>query len=294
MSEESKIEPYHGDARRFRDALTRTASETGFREQLIEKDYYCSLLLRDFETLYAQGLVFKGGTCLSKIHIDFFRLSEDLDFGVSVKSDASRADRRRAIEPMKGHLAGVTSRLPFFTEAAVLSGHNNNTQYNGKFAYRSAVTSEPEPIKVEISLREEVLLTSGPLASKTLLIDPFTNEAALAPFEVRALSLVEAYAEKTRAALTRRDPAIRDFFDLDSAVRKGLIQHSAPDFLRLVSQKLAITTDPVDVSSERIEVLRRQIRTRLKPVLRVADYEGFSLDRVVALLLEVISGSEKG
>jgi predicted nucleotidyltransferase component of viral defense system len=290
MSEDATSKAYHEDSRRFRDALTRTASETGFSERLIEKDYYCSVLLKDLEALFGQGLVFKGGTCLSKVHAEFFRLSEDLDFGMSLKPDASRGDRRRAANPIKGHLVSVVARLPFFSELVALTGQNNNKHYNGKLAYRSLVTGEYEAIKIEVSLREEVLLPSEQLAAKTLLIDPLTNAAALAPVVVRALSLREAYAEKTRAALTRRDPAIRDFFDIDNAVRKGLLLHVDPDFLRLVSYKLAITEDPVDTSTERIEMLARQIETQLKPVLRSADYEEFALDRVVALLLEVVAG----
>jgi predicted nucleotidyltransferase component of viral defense system len=92
MSDETASGEYHENQGRFRDALTRTASETGFSERLIEKDYFCSLLLKDLGVLFGQGLVFKGGTCLSKVHADFFRLSEDLDFGISVKPDASRGD----------------------------------------------------------------------------------------------------------------------------------------------------------------------------------------------------------
>jgi hypothetical protein len=137
---------------------------------------------------------------------------------------------------MKGHLASVNSRLPYFTESKALTGANNNSHYEGQIAYQSVVTSETESIKVEISLREMVLLSSSSFAAKTLLIDPYTNASAIAPFEVQALSLIEAYAEKTRAALTRRDPAIRDFFDLDRAVRRGLLEHSSPDFLQLVAQ----------------------------------------------------------
>jgi predicted nucleotidyltransferase component of viral defense system len=291
MSDEAASKAYHEDPKWFRDALTHTASETGFSERLIEKDYYCSILLKDLEVLFGQGLVFKGGTCLSKVHAEFFRLSEDLDFGMSVKPDASRADRRRVAEPIKGHLAGVVTRLPFLSEAAALTGQNNNKQYNGKLAYRSLVTGEYESIKIEVSLREEVLLPSEQLAAKTMLIDPLTNAAALAPIVVRALSLREAYAEKTRAALTRRDPAIRDFFDIDNAVRKGLLQQGAPEFLSLVARKLALTEDPVDTSTERIEMLARQIETQLKPVLRSADYEEFALDRVVVLLMEVVAAS---
>ena len=93
MGDESDAGPYHGDEGRFRDALTRTASDTGFSARLIEKDYYCSVLLKDLAVLYGQGLVFKGGTCLSKVHADFFRLSEDLDFSISVKPDAGRGKR---------------------------------------------------------------------------------------------------------------------------------------------------------------------------------------------------------
>jgi hypothetical protein len=66
-----------------------------------------------------QGLVFKGGTCLSKVHAVFFRLSEDLNFGMSVKPNAGRGDRRRVAQPVEVHLAGVTVRL-FQTRAKVI------------------------------------------------------------------------------------------------------------------------------------------------------------------------------
>lgn len=289
MSDSSATKYFHDDLDRFRDGLAHTASTTGFSERLIEKDYYCSVLLRDFEILFAQGIVFKGGTCLSKVHMEFFRLSEDLDFGVSIKADASRADRRAAIKPAKQHLPGVSARLPCFTETVKLTGHNNNKQYNAEFSYRSVVTGELEPVKVEISLREEILFSPDPLPARTMLINPMTGLAAVAPFAVHALSLTEAYAEKTRAALTRREPAIRDFFDIHAAIKRGLVSHSAPEFLELVARKLLATDDPVDISDARIGVLRRQIETQLKPVLRLADYEGFTFDQVIQLLKEVES-----
>jgi hypothetical protein len=99
------------------------------------------------------------------------------------------------------------------------------------------------------------------------------------------LSLREAYAEKIRAALTRREPAIRDFFDIDSAVGRGLFDPLDREFLGLVERKLAAPAgDPVDTSDGRVAVLRAQIEAQLRPVLRAADYERFELDRVVTLL----------
>ena len=192
--------------------------------------------------------------------------------------------------PINAHLAGVVARLPCFLEALKFKGSYHLKHYSGRFTYRSLVTGENESIKLELSLREEVLLPSVEIPAKTMLIDPLTNVAAITPIIVHALSLREAYAEKTRAALTRRKPAIRDFFDLDNAVRKGLLEHRAPEFLGLVSQKLAIAEEPVDISDERFDELGRQIETQLKPVLRTPDFEKFALGRVVALVLEIAAG----
>src|SRR3989344_184252 len=45
--------------------------------ELIEKDFYLNVLLTK---LNLEGYVFKGGTCLAKAYLDYFRFSEDLDF----------------------------------------------------------------------------------------------------------------------------------------------------------------------------------------------------------------------
>jgi Nucleotidyl transferase AbiEii toxin, Type IV TA system len=99
MSNEPGSPWYHEDLPRFRGALTLTEAETGFSSRLIEKDYYCSLLLDDLPGPFQQGLVFKGGTCLSKVHAEFFRLSEDLDFCISVRPGA---DENLAVTAMLG------------------------------------------------------------------------------------------------------------------------------------------------------------------------------------------------
>ena len=83
---------YHDDAELFRDALRFTAAETSFSERLIEKDYFCSVALADLAAAQL-SLAFKGGTCLSKVHGSFYRLSEDLDIGISTAMGESRSER---------------------------------------------------------------------------------------------------------------------------------------------------------------------------------------------------------
>lgn len=147
MNKDESGKAYHEEARKFPDALRHTALATGFSERLLEKDYYCSLVLKDLEVLFKQGFVFKGGTCLSKVHAEFFRLSEALDFGVSLQPDTSRRVRRDIAEPIKRHLAGIVARLPFFSEMQALTGQNNSKQYNGRLAYRSVVTGSTNQSK---------------------------------------------------------------------------------------------------------------------------------------------------
>src|SRR5882672_11290043 len=82
-------------------ALLYTAAETGFNHRLIEKDYYCSLILQALGPLFEGAIVFKGGTALNKVHAGFYRLSEDLDFVVPIAVDASRRLRRESEAPIR-------------------------------------------------------------------------------------------------------------------------------------------------------------------------------------------------
>jgi hypothetical protein len=127
-----------------------------------------------------------------------------------------------------------------------------------------------------------------------VLLDPFRKAAAVQPFAVRVLTAREAYAEKLRAALSRRDPAIRDFFDLDHAFAVGIVSASDEMLMRLLSDKLAIpANEPVDVSAARLVRLRAQVETDLRPVIREEDFRRFNLDRAfqrVADLAAILNG----
>jgi len=105
---------------------------------------------------------------------------------------------------------------------------------------------------------------------------------------VTALALEEAYAEKTRAALTRREPAIRDFYDVDFALGRLNLDLKDHRLMVLVTDKLKVPdNDPIDISQSRREILRAQLDTQLKPVLRPQDFEKFDLDRAFELVAEM-------
>ena len=96
---EAVLPRYHNDTAFFTKAIAFTAARLGFIPALIEKDYFCSLVLGYLSGALNESLVFKGGTCLTKVHAGFYRLSEDLDFTMPMAIDARQSHRSRRIKP---------------------------------------------------------------------------------------------------------------------------------------------------------------------------------------------------
>lgn len=110
----------------------------------------------------------------------------------------------------------------------------------------------------------------------------------MSEFDALVLALEEAYTEKIRAALTRREPAIRDFYDINYAVARLDLDLKDPYLIELVIKKLKVPdNDPIDISDSRKAELQTQLDTRLKPVLRRQDFEKFALDRAFELVAEM-------
>ncbi|MFQ5738703.1 MAG: nucleotidyl transferase AbiEii/AbiGii toxin family protein [Acidobacteriota bacterium] len=216
------------------------------------------------------------------------------DFRGNSTARARRRDRRTRIAPLKSHLEQLPRRVHCFRVDQPLKGANQSRQYFARYVYRSLVSGEDEAIKVEVGLREPVLDPVEKRQATTILIDPFKNEPVLKPIFVSVMSTRETYAEKFRAALTRREPAIRDFYDIDYAVRKREVNPEHHVFVQLLRQKIDVPgNDSVEVSGAKLTVLRRQLEPQLKPVLRVTDYESFDLERAFALVSKVSQALKK-
>jgi len=273
----------HTDTALFAEAINLTATNTGFSPRMIEKDYYCSLVLTSLARKEASELVFKGGTCLAKVHSGFYRLSEDLDFLVSVPLNSGRSERRGRAAQFAATISELPESSPCFAIEDPPMGHNESRQYIASITYPSNVASCVEKIKIEVSLREPLLLPHIEGLTNTVLLDPVSGARAIPAFPVSSISFAEAMAEKLRAALTRTEPAIRDFYDLAYVLSGKLLRLDDPILLELVPKKLAVPGNPiVDVSPTRLAALERQLEGRLRPVLRHTDYAGFDLHRVFA------------
>lgn len=287
----------HEDTDFFREAVLFTAGRTGMSAALVEKDYFCSVLLAYLYQSEDIPLVFKGGTSLSKIYADFYRMSEDLDFLIPMSPDVSRSQRRGKIAPVKELLLNMPNKISGLQLPEAMRGHNNSKQYIAYVSYTStvAITDEPTQIEIEVGLRESLLAPPVRKEAKTLLINPFNKEFAVPKFNLMTLSLKEAYAEKLRAALSRRGPAIRDFYDIDYAVTNLDLDLRDSHLIGFVIEKLKVPgNDPINISNSRKSELRDQLDTQLKPVLRPQDFENFDFDRAFDLVAEMGSKIQGG
>lgn len=259
----------------MRAALEFTAAETGFSQRIIEKDYWCSLVLRELAG-DAAGLVFKGGTLLSKAFTEFHRLSEDLDFTLPTVTGTPRAARSARARVVKSRLDEIADQLGL-TWADSWRGHNKSTQYRGRLKY-PATQDENESLLIEVGLREDTAEPPTDTPLHTLLLEPLFGEAVIEPFAIPSLSMREAYAEKVRAALTRPDPAIRDLFDLRQAKLAGLLPLADAEWIAMVRAKCSQVTENPELSEKRVELFRSGIEADLLPMLRATAGAPFDFD----------------
>ena len=275
----------HEDVVLYKQVLTYTEVRTGFPSRLIEKDYFCTLLL-SYLAANPCGLVFKGGTCLSKVLAGFYRISEDLDFVIPVPLDSSRKTRSRRMDALKASFPKLSSVHPVFEKIEPFVGANNSTQYMGSALFRSPVTEQIDRIAVEVSLREPLQQDPIDGHAKTIMLDPNSDRPIVPEVPFSSISLAEGLAEKFRAALSRRDAAIRDFYDIDYAVRHLGLDMNDSNLWELVKAKLSVPGNPsINLDPERFEELRSQRDTRLKTVLRLDDFQAFDLERAIGLIV---------
>lgn len=263
-------------------AVEFTAAKTGFQPALVEKDFWCSVVLG---RLYAAGdcpLVFKGGTLLSKAYVAFNRMSEDLDFTLPTGPEMKRSARSKRAREIGAAVERAVAGL-LEMDAGGWRSFNNSTQHRVVLIYTSVFGGEGT-IKLEVGQREEPMREVGAVPLATLLRDPLFDEEAVLPIRAVTLSLAEAYAEKVRAALTREDPAPRDLFDLDYAAQQNVLDWDDADFLRLAARKVASEKEADWLAAPRIALFRSRIEGELRPVLRPDTFASFDFDRAVTTL----------
>lgn len=278
------------DRERLKDIIPAISGKLKFRPVIVEKDYYLTIILNNIETLLSDKIVFKGGTLLNKAHLNYHRLSEDLDFTYCAPLTA-RSQRSKAITPIREKMPDFLKALHLTSDKPEGEGFNNSKQYVFKAKYPSVLTLKDDIIKIEISLRQPPLDNPVHVEIKHFYQDPFTGDDLFPSGKVLSLSWNEAVAEKLKAAISRKDVAIRDYYDLWYIAEFGFDFYNEK-FIKLFKRKVAdegYTGDyreDFGLSTDKLSILRRQVDTDLMPVIRAG--ESFDLDKVFERFNEIL------
>ena len=287
----------HDNKEEFLKILERTSAQTGFPLRLLEKDYYITTVLSKIKEL-SSDLVFKGGTCLSKIYYSYYRLNEDLDFTLLLpKGEVARTIRRNVIQPVKDSLKAVLKSIGMAVENIDRTGHNESTQYIFYPKYESAVLGRAESIKLEIGLRFNPLLPAVKHKVNHKFLHPFTKEELFDAGNVNCLALKELVAEKLRVAATKEAIAARDFYDLGYLLKSGFNLRDK-ELMMLFKKKLEEDGFSLDLrkysinlgrSDKEIAEMRDRIEDELFSVLTIEAQKAFDLQKTLVELNKVFA-----
>jgi predicted nucleotidyltransferase component of viral defense system len=246
----------HEDPKMFRQAVSVTASQMGIPEIFIEKDYWVSCALKQiFKSEFADRVVFKGGTSLSKCFGMIDRFSEDIDL-VVMRGDGSDAQRKRMLKAVD---ASVSELLP----ERMVEGLTRKRGMNRKtaHAYPKEFSGHSAQVRDVIVVESSWLGEHDPFETVELcsyMGDMMTKQGqgALAeqydmlPFSVQVLCAERTFCEKLMSlirfshspdAVASLKNKVRHIYDLvkmlENGAVRGFFESAAfPDLLQRVAR----------------------------------------------------------
>ena len=190
----------HKDDRElFKDLITFVSRKTNVREDIVEKDYYVTLILQELSKA-DYPVVFKGGTSLSKAYGVIDRFSEDVDITFTEHLGEARRKKLKykILKPI-----GENMGLSIINWDTIESDKDLN-HYD--FSYESVVNNFndgiPSIVKVETSLMSYSFptnvckITNYLYESLNGIEDNLLRDYKLFPFEMKVQALERTFIDK--------------------------------------------------------------------------------------------------
>ncbi|MEK6927042.1 MAG: nucleotidyl transferase AbiEii/AbiGii toxin family protein [Nanoarchaeota archaeon] len=235
----------------LREEINRISNESGFAPRLIEKDYHLTNILHKISERKIENLVFKGGTCLNKCYLGFYRLSEDLDFvfNQDVKKFA-KPQIRRILDNLRRIIFELLSQCGLEVNKELGKGWKMLTSVKEPkiigleivSRYTSLLDESMQNIKIEISFRNKLVDSTQDRPIYHEFIDALGKPILKEDVKIESIDLRENFAEKFRALVTRKNIAIRDIFDIYFILREKVLPFEEKT-LELVLIKINETLD---------------------------------------------------
>ena len=180
----------HQDRDAFKALLSDVSQRCGIRSDIIEKDYYLTLLLRELSQRQPElPAYFKGGTALYKAIGRMKRFSEDIDLTVEVQ-DCSKSQGKKRLE----------------TAANAYTGLRRTEDKSRESNQRGSITSVYEYDPVTIIDRQDALQRFGYVKVEAT---SFTVSEPTEPLEISPLLYSEA--TESQQSILRERFGVRPF-----------------------------------------------------------------------------------
>ena len=152
------MEFLHKNSELFLQAINIVSQEKNILPEIIEKDYYVTLILK-YLSEKIPFIVFKGGTSLSKCHNIIKRFSEDID--IAIDTEISKSQKKN----IKQSIIEVANFLELeITNIDETRSRNNYNKYI--FAYKSVLENESSFLKSGVTLETSYITISFPTEKK--------------------------------------------------------------------------------------------------------------------------------
>ena len=146
----------HQDKDAFEELVTATSLELHIPPNIVEKDYYVTLALRELSA-NIKGMVFKGGTSLTKCYQLLDRFSEDIDISYAASEGIPGESRKRQLKK-----AIVTSMDTLNLPITNLEQTRSRRNYNCYHAAYPSIYAPVLEIKTELVIETYIALLPFP------------------------------------------------------------------------------------------------------------------------------------
>jgi predicted nucleotidyltransferase component of viral defense system len=189
--------------------FTDVAATLGIASPSIpEKDYYAIQLLKCLQKLNITGFafVFSGGTCLSRVYKNTYRMSEDIDIKMVNKQEGiSRNEAKKSRKVVRDTVREIITESDLFNIV--------DSKCRNEYKYQQFIVEYPKTYADVDALRPELQLEiteSSPLEDPTLRpVGSLYSEVATLPSEITSFLCVteSSIASEKFISLLRRTAA---------------------------------------------------------------------------------------
>lgn len=192
----------HNDRELFEQLILRTSESLGIKSEIIEKDYYVTLFLKELVSI-SPDIIFKGGTSLSKCYHLIDRFSEDIDLNIETETKPSESRRKH----LKSSIVSAIDKLGFtLTNPENVKSRKDYNRYIIDYPSVLGASYLKEMLIVETAVYQRayptVRKTAGSLIYDFLSangFDDFIRQYSLEPFELNVQSAERTMIDKLYA-----------------------------------------------------------------------------------------------